>query len=183
MAGIFAPGAGDGKGPMGMGAGASCAGGTGYAPGVDLVVLAGLQGAGKTTFYRGRFAATHAHVSRDLFRNNRAPDRRQRTLVEEAARAGRSVVVDNTSVRRADREALVALARALGLRPVLYWFPPDVPASLARNALRTGQARVPPVAIHATRRRLEPPIAAEGFEEAHAVRPLTGGGFAVDRLW
>lgn len=150
---------------------------------MDLVVLAGLQGAGKTTFYRARFAATHTHVSRDLFRNNRDPARRQRALVEGAAHAGRSAVVDNTSVRRADREALVALARALGLRPVLYWFPPDVRASLTRNALRTGKARVPPAAIHATHRRLEPPTAAEGFEEAHAVRPLPGGGFAVERLW
>src|SRR5512138_2168916 len=134
---------------------------------MDLVVLAGLQGAGKSTFYFARFADTHAHVSRDLFPNARDPRRRQETLVADAARAGRSVVVDNTNVRREDRARLVELARALAMRPVLYWFPPDVRASLARNATRAGKARVPAVAIFATARRLASPDAAEGFEAAY----------------
>jgi predicted kinase len=146
---------------------------------MDLVVLAGLQGSGKSTFFAARFAETHAHVSRDLFPNARDPWARQRALVAAAARAGRPVVVDNTSVRREDRVALVALARALGLRPVLYWFPPDVPASLARNAARTGRARVPAVAIHAARKRLAPPDATEGFEAVYEVTATAEGGFVV----
>jgi predicted kinase len=146
---------------------------------VDLVVLSGLQGAGKSTFYGARFAATHAHVSRDLFPNNRDPMRRQRVLVEEAARAGRSVVVDNTNARREDRAELVQLARTLGMRPVLYWFPPDVPAAIARNARRSGRAKVPVVAVLATAKRLAAPERAEGFEEAHEVRATPDGGFEV----
>jgi predicted kinase len=149
---------------------------------MDLVVLSGLQGAGKTTFYRARFAETHAHVSRDLFRNDPAPSRRQRQLVQQAAREGRSVVVDNTSVRRADRAELVALARALGLRPVLYWFPLDPEASIARNAGREGKARVPVVAILATLKRAEPPAPDEGFDEVFEVRAREGGGFDVEPL-
>jgi predicted kinase len=146
---------------------------------MDLVVLAGLQGSGKSTFFAARFAATHAHVSRDLFPNARDKDARQRALVEAAARDGRPVVVDNTNVRREDRLALVALARALGLRAVLYWFPPDVRASLARNAARTGRAKVPAVAIHATRKRLAEPDASEGFAAVYVVIPTPEGGFLV----
>jgi predicted kinase len=149
---------------------------------VDLVVLAGLQGSGKTTFFAARFAATHAHVSRDRFRTSRDPHARQRALIEEAARAGRSVVVDNTNARREDRAELVAIARALGLRPVLYWFPPDVPASLARNARRTGRARVPDVAVFATARRLAAPLPSEGFEEVHEVRATADGAFEVSPM-
>jgi predicted kinase len=146
---------------------------------MDLVVLAGLQGSGKSTFFAARFADTHAHVSRDLFPSARDAAARQKALVEAAARAGRSVVVDNTNVRREDRLALVSLARALGLRPVLYWFTPDVPASIARNASRAGKARVPVVAIHATRKRLVPPDASEGFEQVYEVTVAPNGGFAL----
>jgi predicted kinase len=146
---------------------------------VDLVVLSGLQGAGKTTFFGARFAATHDHVSRDRFPSARDPSRRQRELVVASARAGRPVVVDNTNVRREDRAALVALARELGLRPVLYWFPPDVKASLARNAGREGRARVPAVAVHATARRLAVPDASEGFAAAFEVCATAEGGFAI----
>ncbi|HEX9050643.1 MAG TPA: AAA family ATPase [Anaeromyxobacter sp.] len=146
---------------------------------VDLVVLSGLQASGKSTFFDARFAASHAHVSQDRFRNARDPAARRRALVAEAAGAGRSAVVDDTNVSRERRAALVALARALGMRPVLYFFPPDVKASLARNAARAGRARVPDVAIFASRKRLEPPDRAEGFAAAFDVRPTPEGGFLV----
>jgi predicted kinase len=146
---------------------------------VDLVVLSGLQGSGKTTFFHARFGATHAHVSRDRFPNARDPARRQRALVEEAAREGRSVVVDNTNARGEDRSALAALARELGMRPVLYWFPPDVRASIARNAGRRGRGRVPVVAVLATAKRLAAPAPSEGFDEVHEVRATPDGAFEV----
>jgi predicted kinase len=145
----------------------------------DLVVLAGLQGSGKSSFYRARFAATHAHVSKDLFRNARDKRRRQRELVTAAARAGVPAAIDDTNPRREDRAVLVELARELGMRPVLYWFPPDVRASLARNAERTGREQVPRVAIFATAKRLEPPDPAEGFEAVHEVRAAPEGAFLV----
>jgi predicted kinase len=147
--------------------------------GPDLVVLAGLQGAGKSSFYRARFAATHAHVSKDLFRNARDKSRRQRELVETAARAGLPVVIDDTNPRREDRAVLVLLARTLGMRPVLYWFPPDVKASLARNAGREGKAQVPKVAIFATAKRLVAPEPGEGFEAVYEVRTAPEGAFLV----
>jgi len=55
------------------------------------VILVGLPGAGKTTFFEQRFAATHVHVSKDRFPNNRRPARRQAELIDQAlAAAGRS---------------------------------------------------------------------------------------------
>src|SRR3712207_3401321 len=69
---------------------------------LELVVFAGLQASGKSTFFRTYFATTHALVSKDLFRNNRNPNRRQTHLIEAALSAGRSVVVDNTNPTTAD---------------------------------------------------------------------------------
>jgi predicted kinase len=146
---------------------------------MELVILVGLQGSGKTTFYRDRFAVTHAHVSNDNFRSNPRPARRQRHLITEAFAAGRSVVVDNTNPTAADRAELVELGRAAGTTVACYFFPPDVEASLRRNAAREGKARVPDHAVRITAARLEPPTPAEGFDRLYAVRAVEGGGFEV----
>jgi len=146
--------------------------------GMELVILIGLQASGKSTFAAERFAATHVHVSKDRLRNNARPERRQRELVAEALAAGRSVVVDNTNPTAEDRAALIALGREYGARVVGYYFTSPVKGSLARNARREGRARVPDVAIFATRKRLAPPRYAEGFDALYAVRIVDEGGGA-----
>jgi len=146
---------------------------------MELVILIGLPGAGKTTFYQERFAATHEHVSMDLLRNNRQPARRQLQVIEDALAAGRSVVVDNTNPTVEGRAELIAPARQFGATVIGYAFAPDVAASLARNRARDGRARVPDVAIYATRKRLEPPTYAEGYDRLYAVRIAGDGAFVA----
>jgi predicted kinase len=148
---------------------------------MELVLFAGLPGSGKTSFYRERFAATHAHVSRDLFRHHRRPRERQEHLLRDAFAAGRSVVVDNTNVTRADRAALIALGREAGARIVGYWFDAAAGECLRRNAAREGKARVPDVAIYAMRKRFEPPARDEGFDALYRVR-IADGGFEVTSI-
>ncbi len=146
------------------------------------MILIGLQGAGKSAFFQQRFAATHAHVSKDAMpRSARNKDARQQAELERLLGAGASVVLDNTNPRAADRAPPILLARRLGARVIGYFFAPDVQGSLTRNAAREGPARVPKVAIFKTRKLLEPPAAAEGFDELYEVR-LSEGGFEVRRL-
>lgn len=131
---------------------------------MEVIILIGLQGAGKTTFLQKHFAETHAHVSRDHFRNNRNPSRRQRELILEALRAGRSVVVDNTNAGKADRAAICQAARAHKAQVRAYFFVPDVKGCIERNHRREGVAKVPVVAIHATKKRLEAPTYEEDLD-------------------
>jgi predicted kinase len=145
----------------------------------ELVILVGLQGSGKSTFYRTFFAATHDWVSKDRLRNNRRPARRQLHLIEEALREGRSVVVDNTNATAADRAELIALARSLGARVVGYYFESRLDECLERNRQREGKARVPDVALYATCKRLQVPTRAEGFDRLFYVCPMEGGRFEV----
>jgi predicted kinase len=142
---------------------------------MELVIFVGLQASGKTSFYQARFAHTHALVSKDRMPNNRNPTRRQLELVEEALRAGRSVVVDNTNARVVDRLPLVILGHALGARVVGYYFESRVEDCLERNRGRAGKARVPDAALYATRKRLEVPSYAEGFDALYFVRMAEGG--------
>src|SRR4051794_30657021 len=120
----------------------------------ELVVFIGLQAAGKSSFYRARFADSHDLVSKDRFPNNRHPARRQRQLIEEALGAGRSVVVDNTNPTVEERAELIALARSFGAAVVGYYFESRLPDCLERNRQREGKARVPGVALYATHKRL-----------------------------
>ncbi len=145
----------------------------------ELVIFIGLQGAGKSSFYRAHFADTHDLVSKDRFPNNRRPARRQRQLVAEALAAGRSVVVDNTNPTREERAELIALARSLGAAVVGYYFESRVADCLERNRQRQGKARVPDIALYATRKRLCPPSFAEGFDRLYYVRLLGEGRFEV----
>lgn len=148
----------------------------------ELVILVGLPGAGKSTFFRQRFAATHEHISRDLLRKTRAPLRHQEELLVRALGAGRSVVVDNTNVTPRDRAALVALGRRYGARLSVYLFECGAGECVARNARREGDARIPPAGIFAAAKRLVRPEPGEGFDALFAVRPLPELRFEVERV-
>jgi predicted kinase len=134
---------------------------------MECVILVGLPGAGKTSFYRERFAGTHDHVSKDLFRHNRGPERRQEQLLAESLAAGRSVVVDNTNPSADVRAPLITAARRHGAEVVGYFFPTDARDALRRNRAREGRERVPDVAVFAIRKRLEPPRYDEGFDRLY----------------
>ena len=147
---------------------------------MECVILVGLPASGKSTFFRQRFAGTHAHVSKDLLRHNRRPQRRQEHLIAESLAAGRSVVVDNTNPSAAVRAPLIAIARAHGAEVVAYVFVTEAADALRRNRARQGRERVPDVAIFTARTRLQPPQPSEGFDRIYEVRMNEADGtFAV----
>jgi predicted kinase len=149
----------------------------GYHVATELILLIGLQAAGKTTFYHQRLASGYSHISMDLLRNNPHPARRQVQLIEQALQAGQSLVVDNTNPTPEVRTPLSALGKRYGYVIIGYYFPPDVAASLKRNDGREGKARVPSVAIYATRKKLQPPSYAEGFDALFSVHIAEDGEF------
>lgn len=134
----------------------------------------GLQGSGKSTFYRQHFAHTHTLVSKDNFPNNRHKARRQRQLIEEALQQGKSVLVDNTNPTRAERAEVISLAEQYGIPIRGYVFLPDVALSLSRSAQRVGKACIPDVGIYATAAKWQSPSLAEGFAQLFAVTAEDG---------
>jgi predicted kinase len=147
----------------------------------ECVILIGLPGAGKTTFYRQRFAATHRHISKDLRPNASSREAWQRRVLSEALSEGASVVVDNTNPSVADRAAIIGVARAHGARVTGYVFDVTTREAVARNAERRGRQRVPNVAIFTIAKRLEPPTAAEGFDELFRVSLTPERTFSIRR--
>ena len=144
----------------------------------EVAILVGLPGAGKTSFFHARLAQTHVHVSKDVMGHGRDMGRRQLEQVGQALRAGRSVAVDNTNPRVADRAPILALAREMGARVVAYALDTTPRESAARNRSRVGGDRVPDVAVFVTSKRLQPPTRAEGFDAVYRVH-AEGGDFEV----
>jgi len=135
----------------------------------ELIILVGLPGSGKSTYFRAHFAATHVHVSKDLMPNARRRDDRQELEIASALAAGKSVVVDNTNPSREVRAPLVAIGRRHGARIVAIYFETDVRTAIMRNRQREGRARVPDVAIFTTKKKLIAPSLEEGFDEVRVV--------------
>ncbi|MEU9350401.1 AAA family ATPase [Streptomyces griseoloalbus] len=154
---------------------------TGGAP--DVAVLVGLQASGKSAFRERCLSGRHEPVGKDLMpRAARRKQDRQMRLVHEALSSGRPVAVDNTNPSPEEWRPLLAAGHTHGATVTAYWFPPDLPGSLARNALRQGRHRVPDVAIHATVKRLRRPSRADGFDAVREVRFDGRGGFLVRSL-
>jgi len=83
----------------------------------EAVIFVGVQGAGKSTFYRERFFDTHVRINLDMLRTRR----REQLLFEACLEAGQSFVVDNTNPTPADRARYVAPARERGFRVIAYF--------------------------------------------------------------
>lgn len=127
----------------------------------EAVILIGLQGAGKTTLYNERFAATHAHISLDVAGTRE----RERKMLEQCIAEGRSFVVDNTNLLRRDRAQYISPAKAAGYRVTGYFIKPNVRVCIGRNNHRKDKKPIAVPAILAAMKRLEPPQLDEGFDE------------------
>ena len=142
---------------------------------MEMILFVGAQGAGKSTFFHDRFRDTHLRINLDMLRTRH----RERGLVDACLAFKQKFVVDNTNPTIEDRARYIAPARAARFAVIGYFFDAPLEDMLARNAARTGAARVPDSAIRATVRKLQPPGFAEGFDALHRVVPSADGGFDI----
>lgn len=136
---------------------------------MELAVLIGIQGSGKSTFAHRQLGSTHVRISRDVVKTAS----RERVLQHACLSIEQAFVADNTHPEPRSRAPVIAAAKAAGYRITAFYFVPDVSLALARNAQREGKARVPDVAITATAARMVPPSFAEGFDAIVEVSSVT----------
>lgn len=143
---------------------------------MEAVIFIGIQGSGKTTFYRERFFDSHIRINLDMLKTRH----RARLLVDACVRAQQRFVVDNTNVLRSERAEYIARAREGGFLVHGYFFEPEVERALAWNQQRSGKAVVPMKGVLGTLRRLERPVLEEGFDFLYRVIVSPGGRFLVE---
>jgi predicted kinase len=143
---------------------------------MEAVVFCGVQGTGKSSFYRERFFDTHVRINLDMLRTRN----RESILLRACLEAKQPFVVDNTNPAPEDRARYVLPARAAQFRVAGYYFQSRIDDALRRNAARPDHVRVPDRGIRGTYAALKHPSRQEGFDTLYYVRIGEDGAFIVE---
>jgi predicted kinase len=142
---------------------------------MEAIIFIGIQGSGKSTFFRERFFDTHVRINLDMVRTRR----REELLMNACLQGGQSFVVDNTNPLPVDRVRYIDPARAAGFRTVAYVFKSSLRDAMQRNNLRRGKQKIPAAAVAATFKKLLPPSMEEGFDQIYTVELTPDRGFLI----
>jgi len=145
-------------------------------PTMEAVLLIGIQGSGKSSFYKDRFADTHVRINLDMLKTRH----REKLFLDACLAAKQPFVVDNTNPTRDDRHRYIEPAKAAGFTVTGYYLQSKIDDCKERSENRVGKQVVPAKAIFGTAGRLELPSLEEGFDKLYYVRVDGNGGFVVE---
>ena len=131
-----------------------------------MVIMIGIQGSGKSTFYHKYLANSYVRINLDTLKTRH----REELLISECIKDGKSFAIDNTNPTRADRQRYIPLAQYAGYKVIGYFMESKLKTCIERNNQRTGTARIPATAIAATSNKLQMPSYDEGFDEIYFVK-------------
>jgi predicted kinase len=142
---------------------------------MEAIIFIGIQGAGKSTFFRERFFDTHVRINLDMLRTRR----REEILLSACLESGQPFVIDNTNPLPGDRRRYIEPAGAAGFRTVAYFFKSTLRHAIQRNNLRSGKKKVPVRAVASAFKKLVPPSSEEDFDEIYIVELTADRGFVI----
>lgn len=143
---------------------------------MELILFIGLQGSGKTTFYKQKFADTHLRLNLDMLRTRH----REQILLKACLEAKQPVVIDNTNPTPEDRARYIIPAKAARFRVVGYYFQSAIDECKRRNAQRPERQIVPLPGLMSTYGKLVRPTLTEGFDQLRHVRITDTGQFVIE---
>ena len=144
---------------------------------MQLILLMGLQGSGKSTYCQRHFAETHLRLNLDMLKTRH----RESLLFAACLEAKQPVVIDNTNPTAAERARYIIPAKAAVFEVVGYYFQSQVEDCKRRNGQRIEASIVPLAGLLGTYKRLVLPTFAEGFDRLHYVRIAEDNGFVTEK--
>ena len=142
---------------------------------MEAVIFVGIQGSGKTSFYRERFFESHVRISLDMLRTRQ----REQLLLAACLQGKQPFVIDNTNPLPADRVRYIGPARAAGFRVIAYFFQTSLRDAIRRNSQREGKKKIPIPGVAGTFKKLQPPTPAEGYDALYVVTISPENAFIV----
>lgn len=143
---------------------------------MEAVIFVGIQGAGKSTFFKRNFFDTHIRINLDMLRTKN----REKLIFEACLEAKQKLVIDKTNLTREEREKYISEAKKNRFKIAGYYFQADLKKAIERNNQREGKAKVPEKAIFDAFKRLQIPKFAEGFDELFYVSINDENNFVVE---
>ena len=128
---------------------------------MELIMLVGAPGSGKSTFCLQHFHNTHIRLNLDMLGTRH----RENILFRACLEAKQPVCIDNTNLTARVRARFLGPARAARFSCKAYVLDTTLEACLAYNEGRPDKTRVPDQALRSMYRKLEPPTQQEGFDE------------------
>ena len=143
---------------------------------MEMVLLMGVQAAGKSTFCRERFYDTHVRINLDMLKTRT----REELMVRACFFSKTPFVVDNTNPTKSDRQRYIPDAKEARYKIVGYYLSSRIEDALQRNATR--EKVIPEGGVRRTFQKIELPSRDEGFDELYYVRidPDRPLGFIVE---
>src|SRR3982751_6165165 len=144
---------------------------------MEAIIFCGIQGSGKTTFYKEHFFKTHVRISLDLLKTRY----RESMLLHTCLVVQQPFVVDNTNATKRERLKYIEKAKTYKFIVKGYYFHTSVGDALARNKNRTGKENIPVAGIISTHKKLEVPAYEEGFDKLYEIT-ISNGAFVIKAL-
>ena len=144
-------------------------------PKSTMVILMGLQGSGKSTFFAREFADKgFEHISLDMLKTRR----KEAEVLQYCIDNNKDCVIDNTNPTKADRSRYIVPGKHSDFRVVGYFLQSKLADCLERNERR--ERKVPKKGILATFNKIEMPSLQEGFDELNFVC-IENGEFKISK--
>ncbi|MFH7028644.1 MAG: AAA family ATPase [Heteroscytonema crispum UTEX LB 1556] len=142
---------------------------------MEAIIFIGIQGAGKSTFYRENFFNTHIRINLDMLKTRH----REKIFIQACLEGKQSFVVDNTNPTIEDRSRYIVPAKEKGFKIVGYYFQTELEECKKRNNQRSPKQIVPLGGLLATYKKLVLPSLQEGFDRIYTVKPQLNYSFIV----
>ena len=111
-----------------------------------MVIMMGIQGSGKSTFYHKYLEEEYIRVNLDTLKTRY----QERLLIQKCIEERNNFAVDNTNPTKEDRQRYIPMAREAGYRIVGYFMESKLQPCIERNNQRIGKEKIPTAAIAAT---------------------------------